>query len=398
MVDLELTEPLPTIALRPDERGLGVLMRRNDRPVLFFLHALPPSTVLTPDRLGRLVSEAGAVDLVEEAVREQLAEPVDHTSRPRVTVAVCTRRRPEELAACLESVLRLRPDDPRSLDVLVVDNDTSAVETEQLVAALAGVRYAREPIPGLDFARNRALREATGDLVAFLDDDVVVDRGWLAGLEEAIAEHPDAAAVTGMVLPFELATRAQRVFERRGGFGRGFEKLRYAGPRLPYNSLYPCGSGMFGAGCNMVLRRDVALQLGGFDEALDTGPPLPGGGDLDIFYRVVRAGFPLVYEPRMAAFHKHRRENAALRRQYYTWGTGFMAFAYKTYLEDPSQRGKLRRLVRWWLLAQARELRRSTRGRGPLSPDLVLAELGGGLMGLAGEYPRSVRRTRRLRA
>ena len=92
----------------------------------------------------------------------------------------------------------------------------------------------------------------------------------------------------------------------------------------------------------MVLRRELVLELGGFDEALDTGPPLPGGGDLDIFHRVVAAGAPLVYEPRMLVFHRHRREHEALRRQYWSWGDGFMAFLAKTYAADPAMRPRVR--------------------------------------------------------
>ena len=89
-------------------------------------------------------------------------------------------------------------------------------------------------------------------------------------------------------------------------------------------------AGSFGAGCNMVFRREAVLALGGFDEALDTGPPLPGGGDLDIFYRVARAGAADRLRARMLVYHQHRQDRDALRRQYWTWGPGFMAFVAKS--------------------------------------------------------------------
>ena len=396
ILDLEATEPLPELALAEDEHGIALLLRRQGRPIHFSFHELGPGARLGLDELGRLIAETAGIALLEEAVRDELVSPLPATPKLAVTVAVCTRARVDLLADCLRSVLAVRPDEG-SFEVLVIDNDPPDDATERLVRSLPGVRYAREPLPGLDFARNRALAEAGGELVAFLDDDVVVDRGWLDGLEEALAENPDAAAVTGLVLPAELVTRAQILFERRGGFRRGFQKVRYAGQTLPGNPLYPTGAGIFGAGCNMVLRKKVVQSLGGFDEALDTGPPLPGGGDLDIFYRIVRADYPLVYEPRMLVFHRHRREYAALRRQYWSWGEGFMAFVAKTYRADPPQRPKLRRLIRWWFADQLASLRRSVRRQAVLTPGLVLAELAGGVVGLTGTYGRSHRRVERLR-
>lgn len=398
MITHEVCAPLPTIALRPDESGLAILLRRHGRPIAFILEALAPSTKLGPADLDRLIGWSSAVSLFEQNLREELGGQSQPMTPHSLTVAVCTRARSELLTECLTSLLRLRNDaDGAGFDVLVVDNAPPDDSTKRVVESMKGVRYVCEPKPGLDFARNRALAEADSKFVAFLDDDVEVDPEWLPGLVEALAENPDAAVVTGLVLPYELVSDAQIIFERHGGFRRGFAKLRYQGSSLSQNPLYPTGAGIFGAGCNMVVRRDIVQGLGGFDEALDTGASLPGGGDIDIFYRVIRAGHPLVYEPRMLVFHKHRRDFEKLRRQYWTWGTGFMAFVAKTYSADPSQRSKLRRLISWWLRHQLQELNRSVRGRSELSPNLVVAELVGGTVGLAGTYRRSVRRVERIR-
>jgi GT2 family glycosyltransferase len=229
-----------------------------------------------------------------------------------------------------------------------------------------------------------------------LDDDVVVDRQWLNGLKEAWVENPDAGAFTGLVLPYELETDAQILFEQRGGFRRGFDKIRY-GQTLPHNPCYPCGAGIFGAGCNMAFQRHLLLELGGFDEALDTGKPLPGGGDLDIFYRVIRAGYPLVYEPQYLIYHQHRRELSQLQHQYWTWGLGFMSFVIKSFQVDPSQRAKLLQLIAWWLKNQLWQLQQSLTGQHVLSPAMVLAEFWGGIIGMFGEYARSQKRVAAIR-
>jgi hypothetical protein len=92
----------------------------------------------------------------------------------------------------------------------------------------------------------------------------------------------------------------------------------------------------------MVFRRELLRELGGFDEALDTGAPLPGGGDLDAFYRVLNAGRALVHEPRMLVFHQHRSEHAALRRQMWSWGLGLMAYVQKWSDREGAHRQRFR--------------------------------------------------------
>lgn len=395
--DIEVTQPLPSVALSADETGLAVLVRRNGRPLGFWMEERPGGSRLSEQELATRIASRVGTKLVQEALRESLP-PSDSSPFPSLTVAVCTKDRPERLARCLRSILDVDvPDGVAVPELLIVDNAPSDDRTREAVAAHPEVRYTLEPRPGLDFARNCALREATGALIAYLDDDVVVDRGWLGGLVEAHTENPDAAAFTGLVLPFALETPAQILFESNGGFRRGFDKLRYHGQTRPGVSLYPVGAGEFGAGANMAFRRDVLLELGGFDDALDTGGPLPGGGDLDMFYRVVRAGYPLVYEPAYLVFHEHRREMDALRRQYESWGRGFMAFLEKVERTDAGQRGKVEAMRHWWTDHFKRQLVKSLLRRHPLPPSMILSEIQGGLRGRRGEYERSLLRVEAIR-
>src|SRR6185312_15988099 len=159
----------------------------------------------------------------------------------------------------------------------------------------------------------------------------------------------------------------------------------------------PCNAGIFGSGCNMAFRRDALLEIGGFDEALDTGAPLPGGGDLDIFYRVIRADRPIAYEPQLVIFHQHRREYGELRRQMYTWGLGMMAYAVRNYRADRLHRVFFRCMILGWFQAIATLAIKSARKSHFWQPDLAIAELWGGCVGLFGEYDRSLRRTERIR-
>jgi glycosyltransferase involved in cell wall biosynthesis len=400
IVEIDVTKPLPAISISENKTGVAIILRSKGRPIDFWMEALPPNYELSPEDLSVRISERIKLKLLGENISNELKPFRKAGQLPSLTVAICTKDRPELLIRCLKSLRATQYPDFGTLsflEILVVDNASSDEATRVIVDLLPWVRYTCEPKTGLDFARNRALREATGELLAFLDDDVVVDRRWLVGLMEAWTENPDAVAYTGLVLPYELATEAQILFEKAGGFRRGFDKLRYHGQTLSNNLLYPCGAGMFGAGANMAFQREKLIELGGFDEALDTGRPLPGGGDLDIFYRVIRAGYPLVYEPQYMVFHQHRREIKALRRQYWSWGLGFMAFVDKSYHADPSNRSKFLRLILWWFKDRLRHLKGSLRGRNELATYMVLAELWGGIIGLLNEYSRSSRRIEHIR-
>ncbi|MBD2089464.1 glycosyltransferase [Microcoleus sp. FACHB-1515] len=395
IVHLEVTQPLPTLNIPADKTGVALIVRRHDKPIGLLLKALPAPCAIAPAELADWLAQDMSAKLLQERLHEELALPDQPVNFPSLTVAICTKDRPDSVERLLRSLLPLQQ--TSQFEILVVDNAPSDDRTQTVVAAFASVCYVREPKAGLDFARNCALQTATGELLAFLDDDVVVDRQWLNGLREAWAENPDAAAFTGLVLPYELETEAQILFEQRGGFRRGFEKIRY-GQYLPNNVEYPCGSGIFGAGCNMAFRRDVLRAIGGFDDALDTGAPLPGGGDIDIFYRIIRAGYPLVYEPRYLVFHQHRRELKQLRRQYWSWGLGVMAFVTKSYRCDASQRSKLLRLIAWWYKDKFGQLLCSFTTSRQVPPVMILAELWGGVVGLLGEYDRSCDRVNAIRS
>ncbi len=399
VADVELKRPLEPLQLSANDTGAGVLVRDRGQPVGFFLTALRPGARLDPSAFARLIMNHLGPELLRHLIEDELVGEMQAVGAPAIdlTVVICTRDRPELLEKCLQSILRLRVSQSRCFQILVVDNAPSSGATRELVRSLSEVGYVLEPKPGLDFARNRALAEVTTEKVAFVDDDAVVDIGWVSGLEAAWAHDPSAVAVTGQVLPLELATNAQLIFEESGGFRRGFQTTRYSGQTRDRTPRYPTWPGIFGTGCNMAFRVDELRRLGGFDDALDTGPSLPGGGDLDVFYRVIRAGHALVYEPRALVFHRHRRELKALRHQYWTWGTSFMAFLHKTYRQDVEMRPRVRRTLISWLWGGLTEAGKSLRGKSAVSPEMVFAQMGGGLLTFPWMYPVSRLRVARIR-
>ena len=237
--------------------------------------------------------------------------------RPSVTVAICTRERPEQLARLLQSLTGQVSAPDR---LLVIDNAPVTPRTRELVERdFPDCRYVVEYAQGLDFARNRALRESTAEVVAYIDDDAVASPGWVQGIAATFAESPRIAICTGKVEAWSLDSEGARLFEANGGFARGDARIHLppgAGqppPGLPRPLI--AWSIAVGSGVSMAVRRAVAAGLGGFDEALDMGAVLPGGGDLDMLWRVLEAGYEVVYEPRVHARHEHRRDLVAAQMQ-----------------------------------------------------------------------------------
>lgn len=399
LVEIELSEPLATISLSPQQNGVGVVARWRGRLIGFEMIELPAGSAVTVERLNSLADERFARRILVAKLEEELRkrQPVKEAVLPSLSIAICTKDRAQRLSRLLGSLDRVRTEPTfRSVEIIVVDNASVDATTRDAVAGFRDVRYVFEPKAGLDFARNAALHAAKADIIAYLDDDVVVDRNWLEGLAKACGDNPGAGGFTGLVLPFRLDTEAQTLFERRGGFGRGFARREFHNARFE-NPLHPVGSGVLGAGCNMAFDRALLIELGGFDEALDTGAPLPGGGDLDIFYRVLRSGRPMIYEPEYAVYHEHRETIPQLRRQYWTWGLGMMAFLVKSYRTDDEMRARHRAMVRWWFFDQFKALARAaSRLRGD-EMRFGLAELCGGIYGLVGEYDRSRARIQAIR-
>ncbi|AVA26193.1 MULTISPECIES: glycosyltransferase [unclassified Rhizobium] len=399
LTDIELSEPLAPIELSTEQNGVGLIARWQGRLIGFEMIELSAGSVMTVERLKALADERFAGRIVVAKLEEELRErqPVEEAALPSLSIAICTKDRAQRLSRLLGSLDRVRGDHSfQFVEIVVVDNASVDAATREAVAGFRDIRYVFEPKAGLDFARNAALHAASGDIIAYLDDDVVVDRNWLAGLAKACRENPGVGGFTGLVLPYRLDTEAQIFFERRGGFGRGFARREFHRTRFD-NPLHPVGSGTLGAGCNMAFNRALLIQLGSFDEALDTGAPLPGGGDLDIFYRVLRSGRPMIYEPQYAVYHEHRETIPQLRRQYWTWGLGMMAFLVKSYRTDDEMRAQHRALVCWWFYDQLKALARAARRFRGHELRFGMAELWGGIYGLAGEYDRSRARIQAIR-
>jgi len=317
--------------------------------------------------------------------------PVDRDAEfalPRISVVIASNlARLDQLRRCVAHMAEL---DYPDYEVIVVDNRRGKVPPVDV----PGARVVREPHPGASAARNRGIKVATGEIIIFTDDDVVASRHWLRAIAERFAREPDAAAVTGLMVPLELETYAQILFEQSGsGPDRAYKPLSFhrsshfqvvrrstEDGTEQTGSLYKTGE--FGLGSNMAIRASVVRELGGFDDALGPGTPAPAGEDLAVLIGLLSAGHRIAYEPSAIVQHCHRATVPELEQQLHAYGIGFTAMLTAIILRNPRHLIGLASVLPGWLRSTrnhstAKQLHRPVE----YPPSLARAELRGMLLG-----------------
>lgn len=356
VMDVELAGPLPAVSRDSQYGRLFVTARLHTEPLGTCTLALGPDGLAASELAAALWQEFREPVLARFAAAGRPAPPLltgagldtdpagwpflrDRQAAlaeaPFVSVVICTRDRLDQLAACLRSVAK--QEYPR-FEVLVVDNAPAGDEVRALTGAGLGgagltsagpgpvpLRYVWEARPGLSWARNAGAAAASGEIIAFLDDDEEPDRHWLAGLAAGFSRGRDIGCVTGMVLPARLDSPAQEWFEELGGHckGRGFSSALFsgAGPQSPLFPLPP-----FGAGANMAFRQEVLACIGGFDVALGAGTPARACEDTLALTMVLLDGYRIAYEPAALTRHHHRADAGGLGDQIEGYGVGLTAY------------------------------------------------------------------------
>ncbi|MEG4588543.1 glycosyltransferase [Microcoleus sp. MOSTC5] len=373
ILDLEISKLPPEITVEERYSKALVLIRLHGKPIGQALLSVVRGSIEGSQLQETLMNAAGE-NLWKNWLYDSLAwdERGPLQAMPIATVAVCTRDRPEDLRRTLEAFMQL-PDDGQ--EYLVIDNCPATDATEELVKNYPKVRYVREDVPGSSAARNRALREAKHEFVAFTDDDAAPDPNWLRSLLWNFSD-PRVMCVTGLVMPLELETEAQEWFERYSPHGRGFDRRIFDGAHCNPLVVAPVG-----VSASMALRKSSIDCIGLFDEALGAGTPTVGGEDCELFARILRAGYCIVYEPRALSWHRHRRTWEELQKTLQGYGIGVYAFWTRMFVIN--REFSVLRLAWGWLHSkQIPELFASLRKQPESIPsDLLLAQLRGCVSG-----------------
>lgn len=258
-------------------------------------------------------------------------------------------------------------------DECIVVDSASIDPRVREVAEARGVTCVRADAPGASLARNIGWRRAEHDLIAFIDDDVLVDEQWAKQLKASFDEFPDAAFVTG---------RIDRPAVRHG---------EYFAPSTDHASAATIDADAEfdpGHSANLAVRRSALEGVAGFDELLGAGAMFRAAEDKDLFDRLIANGLRGRYEPAAVVTHSDWREREHALRLHWGYGLGSGARLAKLMKIDRSRARRVSREVLWeWGLHNVYD---NIRRRYRFFIVLSIVRTAGMLTGLVRAMPRKV--------
>jgi cellulose synthase/poly-beta-1,6-N-acetylglucosamine synthase-like glycosyltransferase len=222
----------------------------------------------------------------------------------KVSVIVCGYNEEKDLPSCLHS---LRIQTYPSYEVVVVDD--GSIDATSKIAASYGTKVICIKHSGLATARNVGVRHSTGEILAFLDGHCVVDKDWIRNIVDCFNSGKKVGMVGGPYLTPEDAHFIDKCIWYAYCSVLGSGGMNSPRTRRTSQSIY------LPSGCNMAIRREVLDVVGPF---LDN--TLVGSEDLDIGCRIVKAGYEVVYSPKVRVWHKGADSFGKFFRQIYSYG------------------------------------------------------------------------------
>jgi len=305
---------------------------------------------LPNSRLDRKVEKAGTCQRKAANIIQKMT---------LLTAIICTYNRADSLKRTLDSFRNQEAlECEEAWELLVVDNNSSD-HTRQVVksfvaTAKMNVRYIFEPRQGKSYALNTGIANSNGQILAFTDDDVIVDKRWVASIIEAGSRYPHEA-FGGKVLPL-WPDYIPPWIQANGPYSRPI-----VGGPIPSHDrgdeVREYGEGMWvPIGCNMFFRREVFDKYGGFRTDLGPHGDIYGTNeDCEIGFRLINNGERLLYYPKAIIYHPVPRSR--LSQEYvlrYLWSAGIT----QARMNSPSNiLGRSKRIIKCILLIVERSLK-----------------------------------------
>lgn len=222
-----------------------------------------------------------------------------------ISVIIPTHRRDILIAQCLESLFV--QDYPQDRIELMVIDDSGNVPADRLLNKLrvghSNLRILSQQHKGPAAARNLGIRSSKGRIICFIDDDCVAAKNWVSSMARAHDQHPDIAAIGGTTV-----TSTDKIPVLAGQFlATGSIETQINGNKET----------IFFPTCNVSFKRHV-LEVSGFDEKF----PLPGGEDLELFWRLFKRGHRFVWDKSILVIHHREDTLRSFLKQAFVYGRG----------------------------------------------------------------------------
>jgi GT2 family glycosyltransferase len=253
----------------------------------------------------------------------------------KVSMVIVTMNRQELLKLCLEHISKSSYQDK---EIIVVDgsNSPEIIEANKADSEVCGAAYFSIPGIGLCKGRNLGIHESSGDIIIFVDDDILIKEDTIDNIMPNFDE-PKVMACSVRILPLgdnESAVMQGRLISSDGGENRfratpeelkvslliktTINQITHPLKKIPSSKLPPpLNTGPF---CFFAYRREVFNLVGEWDEGLGGGTPAGGAEDVDMAYRVLKGGYDIVYEPKAEVYHVYRPTYEELSKVQYRMG------------------------------------------------------------------------------
>jgi hypothetical protein len=329
VLDVELSQPLPTLGVKGSYYGEALLLvRLHGYPIAqvvvgleqplsaealaadlwhglapsinTFLkrHGLAPATRLSDPHLHDLVLSLGAK---LEAFR----------SKAPLASVVIYGHQAESLEACLSSVFTL---DYPNFEVILVDRSPATTKIKQIAEKMQAAGLLFHPLSPVRLAN--VLEHVSGEFVAFLDGNAVADRSWLLELGRAFAREKKVAAVSGLVVPAELEYQAQVWAETLRQQNRAYSFTPHPFVKRPFSLL------------SLSAKNNTAFRTSLLRKA--------GKGSRELLLELLMAGHTVLYQPSALTRQYYPRDVASLRFHLYKQGAELGAALLASLHKHPS--------------------------------------------------------------
>jgi glycosyltransferase involved in cell wall biosynthesis len=214
-----------------------------------------------------------------------------------ISVIICTYNRSYRLQQALESLQTMFVPDGLQWELIVVDNNstdhTSHIVKRFMNESRIHIRFTKEMNQGLAYARNKGINEAKGEIIAFTDDDCIVDPYWLTSIAHEFLSDPSIQGLSGRVELYNLCDKPV--------------STRTSRKKISITSLDRIL--MSTIGCNLAISRMTFDTIGLFDVDFGIGTKFAAAEDLDFIYRMFQKGLKIIYAPDVLVYHNHGRRD-----------------------------------------------------------------------------------------